>query len=89
MTFEDKLIRLKILKYLLVEFTSKDIWEWHFIKAEHAETYMSGPPMWVRKRQMAFYIYDCKNQVWTKQYSPLDAMPLTEAERVLYANHSR
>lgn len=85
MTFGDGCIRLKLLGYDWCEYIRRDIGaEIHFIDKGNLEHYLMLPPMTERKRHMASYIYSIKHSAWTKERSPLDAMPITPTERVLY-----
>ena len=84
MSFEDRLIKLKILGFILVEFISKSKWEWHFIDRQFLTAYKMLPEYSMAKQHYADYIYDCEKMEWIKERTEL--LPLTSAERVLYGN---
>lgn len=87
MTKHEKFIRLRILGYHVeaVKALSHEgaIREFHFVRPEFCDQY-STTVGWSRARQVADYIYDAVTESFTKERSPLEAMPLTDTERVLY-----
>lgn len=87
MTRKEKFIRLRILGYHmeLVQAASngKVIRELHFVRPEFCEQYNTTVGF-SQARHVADYIYDAVIESFIKERSPLEAMPLTAAERVLY-----
>lgn len=61
----------------------KAIREFHFVRPEFCEQY-STTVGFSQARKVADYIYDAVTESFTKERSPLEAMPLTAAEMVLY-----
>ncbi len=84
MNFQDGALRLKILKYEWIEYPSRQDPEIHFIHKDHVQQYLSYPPLSQGRRHTASYIFNAQVGQWVKERSPLDAMPLTETERILF-----
>ncbi len=88
MTFEDGIVRLKLLGYEWAVYETRDHKEIHFVKGDRAvKLYMTSRPTSLQRRELSCFIWDVEKSYWTKERSPLDSMPLTDTERILYGKN--